>query len=347
VHGPTDQIVSCMPRTLCFIEPTRPLLMTSACALRRSHAPHPPFWQVYSMSSSATSLAQLQDLQESGAISVQAYLRMVQELRRDAGASSSPTAPCEEDSEDGDDGDDNDDDDEILVGEDGNVETHYRRGRPLSPRQRPSSPAAHFDVNGSLHDGDGLEDEETLPATPAKPTGPVADDLLTWAINTKVISTTLGEVNFVRVGTELDFVNKGRAKVSFEQVARGCKRKMETQTRWVTPDTLSLPPSAEEESPTSRRVSPRRAARSPAAAEGPERAAHERERKMPHKREGAPRRTLTLTPALQSSHPPHLAPDAVLYAAISGGTDPLPPPPHPHPHPHPYPYPDPYPYNKA
>jgi hypothetical protein len=242
------------------------------------------------MSSTAAKLAQLESLQATGTISIEAYLRMVQEVQGGAGAQSGPTALSEK-------GDsDEDDEEEELVGEDGEVDTHHRR-RPPSPRVRPSSPAGPCNINALLEDEGGLEDDALPPATPEKPTGPVPDDPLTWASNTKVISTALGEVNFVRIGNSMDFVNEGRAKVAYQQVVRGCKKKMETQVRWVLPATLSLPPpSAEEASPSSaRRVSPRLAARSPAAAKGPELAGHERDRKLPQKKEGAPsKRTLPL-----------------------------------------------------
>ena len=242
------------------------------------------------MSSTAAKLAQLEALQAAGALTVDAYLRMVQEVRREEGAPSSATAVSERgDSEE-------EEDDEELVGEDGDVDTHHRR-RPSSSRVHPSSPAAGFNINGLLEEEDELaEDEDALPATPQKPTGPVPDDPRTWAMNTKVISTDLGEVTFVRIGTNLDFLNEGRAKVTFQRLKNGLKKKMETHMKWVLPATLSLPPPSEEASPSSaRRVSPRIAARSPAAAEGPELAAHERDRKLPQKQEGAPpRRTLTL-----------------------------------------------------
>lgn len=138
------------------------------------------------------------------------------------------------------------------------------------------------------------------PQTPKSPEGDVPfSGPEMWTPGTKVISTEFkDEVTFMRMGNTTDFINAGRVKISFEQVKKGAKFKKETHTRWVQPETLSLPPSeaaagtatgGSMPSPSARK-SPRIAERTAGRAQSgetnlTERAAHERERKLPQKPE--------------------------------------------------------------
>ena len=115
----------------------------------------------------------------------------------------------------------------------------------------------------------------------------------------KCTHVTKGEVTVLRVGTAEDYFNEGRIYIQYRKLKRGAKSKTEPATCWVAATELKEPQNPEQQAEeraasTPTRASPRIEARvaaqqmreqqrDAAAANLPERAAHERKRVLPQK----------------------------------------------------------------
>ena len=131
----------------------------------------------------------------------------------------------------------------MLVDEDGNP--MQQPSSAPSSQHAPASPARSigFFGRGSSGNGDSpLSSSQGSPgfvgsaaASPVQsPDGPQK-----WPTRTPVTSTDHGEAFFIRLGTESDFVNNGRARIEYLKLKRGAKFKKETHYSWVLPETLT------------------------------------------------------------------------------------------------------------
>jgi hypothetical protein len=181
--------------------------------------------------------------------------------------------------------DEDEDEDEQLVDED---------GRPLSP-----GPSGLPTSNTSPHEGGAAASRSassrspSLPHTPSESPSEKPPDIIdgphSWEPRTEVMSSDHGSVIFLRLGNVSDFVNNGRAKIVIKKSKPGAKFKKVDHEIWVKPETLHRPaPEPVEASP--QRKSPRVALQQqqrPRAADLPTLAGHERDRKLPKKKEAA------------------------------------------------------------
>ena len=232
------------------------------------------------VSDNVTDIAGLLNLQRAGYLSASEFVRLASEMTRN-NVRHNHSSPCEERGSSSEDG--------SLVGEDGlpfsphGHSSPVAGGAPLSVEGSPGQAAECLSVLGS-----------PLPAaTPAgsqaaSDSGDVQPDPSTWPANTKVTSSEHGEVLFLRVGNEADFVNNGRARIKYWRVKKNTKNKKEEVYTWVQPGTLTLleellempPPDSPRKSP---RIEGCTTAGQAAAELLPARAEIERARKLPMK----------------------------------------------------------------
>jgi hypothetical protein len=159
--------------------------------------------QIKGMASSSendAALAQLKHMHDRGIISLNELIRMSADLAR-------PHSPTHEESSRRLWSDD--DEDDLLVDESGEAFCAQ-----VSTSASPRSPARA--------------------STPTPTYGP-----RTWGSGTEVQSSEYGDVTFIRLGNDADFVNNGRARIQCEKIKKGAKYKKETHTIWVKADTLS------------------------------------------------------------------------------------------------------------
>ena len=210
---------------------------------------------------SAEQLEQLMELQRGGQINTSDFLRMSKEL---GGA---PLPACSHSPE------------PCACG--GAACSSDAGGESSVP---PSTPSSASKAAASSAASPASSTSKSQPQTPQKAA-------VLWDSGTIVFSTELKiNVTFLRLGGSADFVNEGRARIQYERVKPGKVRAKETFTVWVKPETLEAIPIAGQVAESPSRKSPRvaeqtAAAAAPRAAELPELAPHERERKLPKKRE--------------------------------------------------------------
>ena len=212
-----------------------------------------------SSSENDAALAQLKHMHDRGIISLNELIRMSADLAR-------PHSPTHEESSRRLWSDD--DEDDLLVDESGEAFCAQ-----VSTSASPRSPARA--------------------STPTPTYGP-----RTWGSGTEVQSSEYGDVTFIRLGNDADFVNNGRARIQCEKIKKGAKYKKETHIIWVKADTLSSldDPVGIASNECSPRKSPRLQQQASAGFSSidkesslPCRASIERERKLPQKMEASVR----------------------------------------------------------
>ena len=195
--------------------------------------------------------------------------------------------------------------DELLVDEDG--DPFVERSSALSPKESPVRSLSFDDERGEMEisSSPAAQRPEQLPATPCNEAA-AEKEPNSWAARTEVScnklnSSQVKEVYFMRMGNASDFINNGRAYIECMMLKPGCVRKYLKHNRWVEVDTLTRSSSSAEATTAS--LSPRKSPRLDLTSQGsqsrqaqrpgvdtdgdgiPELAAHERGRKLPHKRE--------------------------------------------------------------
>ena len=246
----------------------------------------------------ADEVANLKNLWRQGMLTASEFAKMAAQASAEASQAAEEEEAEEEEAEE----EEAEDEEEDLVSEDG-VYSHnprfQRRGngnvvRSESDSEDAPSSIASATAAMSPPASPNPHNPPTSPLTPMADGGPAV-----WESGLVVRSSTLKkEVTFLRMGNESDWINKGNAKIQYTRLKKHCSIKVETATTWVDPRTLSLIiPEGEgstgegtSEIMTSPRKSPRTIERqtgprsAPRAAELPELAAHERDRKLPMKK---------------------------------------------------------------
>ena len=173
-----------------------------------------------------------------------------------------------------------------------------RSDRRQSPSSLPSTPVQSRSTSPTTRPADGSSPSTPVQSRITSPTArPAETGPQDWESCKLVLYTADGgspkEVIFLRMGSEADWINNGRCRIEWRTIKPGKKRVFNTHSKWVMPETLTLPaqeqPAADTgaANPSPTRKSPRNAQhlRPEGADLPPERAVHERERKLPTRKD--------------------------------------------------------------